>query len=294
MSKNFSSKVLCKSIMVIFLVLYAGCAGSVYKKGAVIFNDATLPTLKGYERIIEEYEKQGVILKARSVQGSRITREDDLRNALKIDAAEWIAFRRFLLEALKTYTEALSALASVGSAEEVKNSFLNLGSKLDKLGIDKAKSASKTVGSLAKTFIDTHVKAKIRKRIVQADPEIQEIIGTLSRELKLFKSSMKIEYSSEWNMLRAELQEKSKSVQGFADSLEKVRLLLQMQKQLLKKEKIPELVDLILKSLEKMSRAHAVLARKAGRTKKSAILKELNVYLNRAKDVEALLDELDI
>lgn len=294
MSKDFSLKTLCKIIFVILFFLYASCTGHLYKKGAVAFNKATLQTINGYEKIIDEYEEQGVILKARKLDGSQILKEADLPSSLCINSGKDIASYRFLLKALKDYSEALSALALIGSAKEVSKSLTNLGDQLDRLNIPKAKAASKLVGSLANIFIDIQVGAKIRKRIIEADPVIQEIVETLVKNLKLIKPSLGGGYSSEWNRLRRELNQKSKLYQEFSNSSEKVRLIFRMQEQLHKKENIPELANKTLECLVKMKDAHNKLANRAKGTSKAVIIDELVIYLNEANTLADLLDDLEL
>lgn len=294
MSKNFSAKTLCKIILVILLFFYAACMGHLYEKGAVVFNKATSQTINGYEKIIDEYEEQEVILKARKLDGAQILKEADLPGALSINSAKDIAFRRFLLKALKDYSEALSALASIGSAKEVSKSFSNLGAQLDRLNIPKAKTASKLVGSLANIFIDIKVGTKIRKRIIGANPVIQEIVETLVKELKQIKPSLGVGYSSEWNKLRRELNQKSKLSQEFTNSLEKVRLIFRMQEQLQKKENIPELVNKTLECLEKMKDAHNKLASRAKGASKAVIIEKLAIYSNEANNLPVLLDDPEL
>ncbi|MFC1851661.1 hypothetical protein ACFL27_15835 [candidate division CSSED10-310 bacterium] len=284
-----------KSILyVLFLVLLCSlnsCVGSLYKKGAREFNTSTQIVLAGYQEIIDEYEKQGVIKEARSIHGAGINTEQDLSRALLLDAHNEIIARRLLIKSLFVYSQALEALATLGTAQEISDRFATLGDQLDRLKIEKAKSWSKIAANLSQAFIEVKTGRTIRKIVIEADPAIQQIAKILQEELQQMNPSLAMQYSAEWNKLRAELNEKSMQ-EGFGGSAESVALILEMKKQLDKKEKIPELTRKTTAALQRMAHAHSKLTTSARGKYKKAFRDELESYVKSAHDVEDVLSEL--
>jgi hypothetical protein len=276
-----------KAIPLVALLLIClaqqACTGSLYKKSAETFGKAASSTASGYQTIVKEYESSQLTAKARSVMGSTISSEDSLTRELAYDAAQDVEARLSLVKALTKYSDALVALASMGSAKEASDSLKGLGTQLESSGSDKAKTWGGIVGQLAQLLLDKRVKKSVGQAIVDADPAIQQVSSILKVELGQMKPLLELESVTEWNRMRADLSKLS--AEGGDGSTESTFLLLAMQENLKKRREFDKIFTDTTQAIDKMSSAHATLARQATGRDRDALLKDIQSFVAAANSL---------